>query len=105
MPQPIAATVVWDDTLNKGTVADISVPVNNGATVIRWTCGPNVASFSITGLDAAEFNPAQSGASVTTFTTTDTNDVAQNYTYTVTATHSSGRTSSHDPRIENGGGG
>jgi hypothetical protein len=105
MPQPIGATVVWDDTLNKGTVADISVPVNNGATVIQWTCGPNVASFTITGLDSGEFNPSQSNANVTTFTTTDTNDTAGDYSYTVSATHSSGRTSTHDPRIENGGGG
>jgi len=103
MPQPIGATVVWDDTLNKGTVADITVPVNNGATVITWTCGTNVASFTITGLDSTEFNPPQSNPNVTTFTTTDTNDTAKSYTYTVAATHTSGRTSTHDPKIENGG--
>lgn len=100
---PVNATVVWDDSLNQGTVADIVVPAGNGATVITWSCGPSVTGFTITGLDAAEFTPAQSGSGVTTFTTTDRNDVATSYNYSVTATHSSGRTTTHDPRIENGG--
>lgn len=99
---PIAATVNWDDSLGKGTVADIQVPATNGTTVIRWSCGAHVASFAITGLDSTEFTPAQSNGQVTTFTTTDRNDTAQTYSYTVTATHQDGRTSSHDPKIENG---
>lgn len=99
---PISATVNWDDGKNKGTVADIQVPSANGATVITWTCGTNVASFEITGLDATEFNPTGSSGQVTSFTTTDTNDTSQTYNYTVNATHQDGRTSSHDPKIENG---
>lgn len=100
---PINATVNWDPTLNKGTVGDIVVPAGNGATVITWTCGANVTGFTITGLDASEFTPSASGNNVSSFTTTDRNDKAGNYTYTVSATHSSGLTSSHDPKIENGG--
>ena len=99
---PINATVIWDDTLGKGTVADITVPAANGATVINWSCGANVASFAITGLDSSEFTPAQSNGQVTTFSTTDSNNNSQSYSYTVSATHTSGRTSRHDPRIENG---
>ena len=99
---PINATVNWDVGQNKGTVADIQVPSSNGATVITWSCGANVASFAITGLDSSEFNPSQSNGQVTSFTTTDTNDTAQTYNYTVTATHQDGRMSSHDPKIENG---
>ena len=99
---PINATVNWDAGQNKGTVADIQVPAANGATVITWTCGTNVASFAITGLDSTEFNPADSNGQVTRFTTTDTNDNSQTYNYTVNATHQDGRTSSHDPKIENG---
>lgn len=100
---PINAKVNWDATLNKGTVADIVVPAGSGATVITWTCGTDVTGFTITGLDASEFTPSQSGTNVPSFTTTDKNDVAQDYSYTVAATHSSGLTSSHDPKIENGG--
>jgi hypothetical protein len=113
MPQPISATVTWDSTLNKGTVADISVPSANGATVIQWGCDSTVANFTITGLetvanftitglDASEFTPASSGTDVTTFTTTDRADTAGDYTYTVQATHAlTGRRSSHDPKIIN----
>jgi hypothetical protein len=102
MPQPISATVTWDSTLNKGTVADISVPSANGATVIQWGCDSTVANFTITGLDASEFTPASSGTDVTTFTTTDRGDTAGDYTYTVQATHAlTGRRSSHDPKIIN----
>lgn len=73
-----------------------------GATVIQWTCGDDVASFEITGLDATEFNPAQSSGQVTSFTTTDAADRAGDYTYTVTAVQAStGQTTSHDPKIEN----
>lgn len=101
MPQ-INATVTWDSGSNKGTVGDIQVPASNGSTVIRWSCGPNVASFEITGLDASEFTPAQSNGQVTTFTTTDRNDKAQTYNYNVNAVHQNGTKSSHDPKIENG---
>ena len=102
MPQPIQAQVVWDTTLNKGTVADITVPSGNGATVIQWSCGANVASFTISGLDATEFTPASSGTDVTNFSTTDRDDVAGDYSYTVQATHAlTGQRSSHDPKITN----
>lgn len=102
MPQPIPAQVVWDDTLNKGTVADITVPSGNGATVIQWSCGANVASFTISGLDPNEFTPTASNPDVTTFSTTDRDDTAQEYSYTVEATHApTGRRSRHDPKITN----
>ena len=99
---PINATVNWDDTLGKGTVADIQVPAANGSTVITWSCGTNVSSFAISGLDSNEFTPADSNGQGNSFTTTDRNDTAQEYSYTVTATHTSGKVSSHDPKIENG---
>ena len=40
---------------------------------------------------------------VTNFTTTDSNNQAQSYTYNVFANHVTGLTSCHDPKIENGG--
>jgi hypothetical protein len=102
MPQPIQALVVWDATLNKGTVADITVPIANGATVIQWSCGPNVASFTISDLDPTEFNPSSSGTDVTSFSTTDSGDTAKQYSYTVEATHApTGTRSRHDPKITN----
>lgn len=102
MPPPISAVVNWDATLNKGTVADIVVPSANGATVIQWSCGTNVANFTITGLDSSEFTPSSSGTDVTNFTTTDRDDTAGDYSYTVAATHATtGQRSSHDPKIIN----
>jgi len=99
---PISATVTWDTALNKGTVADITVPHANGATVIQWSCDSTVASFTITGLDATEFNPSQSNADVTNFTTNDRGDTAGDYSYTVQATHAlTGAKSRHDPKITN----
>ena len=99
---PINATVNWDTGKNKGTVGDIQVPAANGATVINWSCGTNVASFAISGLNDTEFNPAASTGQVTSFSTTDSNSDTKTYNYTVTATHQDGRVSSHDPKIENG---
>jgi hypothetical protein len=99
---PINATVNWEAGKNKGTVADIQVPAANGATVINWSCGTNVASFGITGLDSSEFSPTDSNGQVTSFSTTDSNNQTKTYSYTVSATHQDGRTSSHDPKIENG---
>ncbi len=104
MGQPIAATVVWDAANNRGTVDTITVPKGNGATVIQWSCDTSVISgFTITGLDSSVFTPSQSGDNVTTFSTTDSNKSAQECSYNVAATHVTGRTSSHDPKIENGG--
>ena len=99
---PINVTVNWDNGTSKGTAPDIQVPSANGATVITWTCGANVASFAITGLDDEEFNPADSNGQVTRFSTTDSNNDSDTYNYTITATHQDGRVSSHDPKIENG---
>jgi hypothetical protein len=99
---PINAIVTWDDGSEKGTVADISVPKANGATVITWTCGPNVSEFKIKGLDKEEFSPHHMEHHRTTFSTTDKNDKSGTYTYTVNAKHIDGRESSHDPKIENG---
>ena len=99
---PISATVTWDTALNKGTVAPITVPKANGATVITWTCDSTVSSFTISGLDDAEFNPAQSNDGVTTFTTNDRGDTAGDYSYYVDATHAAtGARSRHDPKITN----
>lgn len=114
MPQPIQATVYWDTANSRGTVDTISVPAGNGATVIQWSCDTKVISgFAITGLDPAVFNPAPpnppapppppSPNMVTNFTTTDSNNQAQSYTYNVFANHVTGLTSCHDPKIENGG--
>jgi hypothetical protein len=49
MPQ-IDAAVNW--TNGKGQVGDIVVSMPNGSTTIQWTCGSDVASFAISGLDA-----------------------------------------------------
>lgn len=57
---PTNATVNWDPTLNKGTVADIVVPDGNAATVTTWTCGTDVTGFTVAGLDNSEFSPSQS---------------------------------------------
>jgi hypothetical protein len=103
MPDPIInVQVTWDAGSNKGTVGDITVPASNGPTQIQWTNGPNVASFMISGLDPNEFTPNSMPTQRTSFLTTDKNDNATTYSYTVTATHEDGRTSSHDPKIENG---
>lgn len=99
---PISAAVNWSLTKNKGVVATISVPKADGATVIQWTCGTDVASFAITGLDSSQFNPAASQGQVTQFSTTDLNSTPGEYSYTVAATKTTGETSSHDPKIENG---
>ena len=98
----IPAVVTWDATLNKGTVADIVVPKSNGSTTIQWTCSPEVASFTISGLDPNEFRPSSSQPDVTTFTTVDTGDTAQDYSYTVEAVAgATGQRSRHDPKITN----
>lgn len=106
MPDPappiIEVQVVWDDGSNKGTVRDIEVPAANGPTQIKWTRGANVASFSISGLDSTEFSPAQSNGEGPSFQTTDRNDNTNTYSYSVAARHADGRTSTHDPKIENG---
>jgi hypothetical protein len=103
MPDPIIdVQVTWDAGSNKGTVGDIVVPASNGPTQIQWTAGPNVASFTINGLDPNEFTPSTMPTARTSFLTTDRNDNSNTYNYTVAATHVDGRTSSHDPKIENG---
>jgi hypothetical protein len=103
MPQ-INVTVDWPDGQTTATVSEnpITVPAANGATVIKWTRGVNVASFAISGLAAGEFNPSDSNGQGPNFTTNDSNNNTTSYTYTVTAVHTSGKTSSHDPEIENG---
>ena len=98
----IQAVVNWtEDDGGRGTVADIIVPAGGSAS-ITWTCGPSVASFAIDGLDQTEFNPSSSNGQVTTFTTVDADDRAQDYAYNVTAIHATGRTGQrHDPKITN----
>jgi len=99
---PINATVNWDTTLNKGTVADIQVPAGNGATVITWSCGTDVASFAITGLDSSEFNPSDSNGQGPSFTSTDSNNNTTTHNYTVTATQPAGRRAATIPKSRMG---
>ena len=99
-------TVDWPDGDTQASVSQnpIEVGKGNGATVITWRKGVNVASFAITGLDSTVFNPSDSGGQGPSFTTTDANanTTLTTYNYTVSAVHTSGRTNSHDPEIENG---
>ena len=99
----IQAVVNWsEEGGGMGTVADIVVPGGGGSASITWTCGANVASFAIDGLDSTEFNPPSSNGQVTTFTTVDADDRAQDYAYNVTAIHVTGRAGKrHDPKITN----
>jgi hypothetical protein len=107
MPQPISVTINWDSATSKGvpSVDPILVPKSNGATVIQWSCGTDVVSFAIGGLSSSEFTPSQSAGypnnQVTNFSTTDSNDVVGDFSYTIVATHKSGLVSRHDPKIEN----
>jgi hypothetical protein len=100
----INATVYWDDSSNgpKVTPDPILVVSGTGATNIQWTAGAGITNFLITGLSTTEFTYPASSNPARVFTATDKNDTTGNYTYNVTATHTSGRTASHDPRIENG---
>ena len=105
---PINVTVNWPDGSDKPQPDQdpILVPASNGATVIKWLCGTNVASVTISGLNASVFTPSGgTGTPLNPFSTTDANRDSSrtDYTYTITATHPSGRTASHDPKIENGG--
>jgi hypothetical protein len=102
MPQ-VDATVYWDAATNgpKVTPDPISVASGNGATVIQWTATSDITNFTITNLDQGEFTlPANQQPGK--FTATDKNDQTGTYTYNVSATHTSGHTATHDPRIENG---
>ena len=102
---PINVTVDWPDGQTTATVSQnpIVVPKANGATVIRWTNGLNVATFEITGLDGSQFNPVASTGQGSSFSTNDANSdtTMTEYSYTVNAVHTSGLTSSHDPKIQN----
>lgn len=97
----INALVDWSPGENKGVVATIKVPKANGQTTISWTCGPNVVSFAITGLNASEFSATNSNGQVTSFSTNDLNNAPGTYSYTVAAVKDTGETSTHDPKIEN----
>lgn len=101
----INATVYWDSNKNKPKVDPnpIPVPSADGATTINWTAGDGIASFEIRNLDTNEFTfiGSNSGTSVTA---QDRNDSPNTYHYKVRATHTSGLTAEHDPRIENGSG-
>lgn len=102
---PIKVTVSWPST-SPVPVVDIDpivVPKGNGATVIQWKCGADVASLKISGLDSTVFTPSASQGFVKSFSTTDANRVPQMCTYDVSATRTSGAIVAHDPRIENGG--
>ena len=102
---PINVTVDWPDGQTNATVSQnpIVVPKVNGATVITWSKGLNVATFAITGLAGSQFTPVDSNGQGPSFTTNDANSdtTLTEYSYTVTAVHTSGRTNSHDPKIQN----
>lgn len=102
----INVTVDWPAGQAAATVSQnpIVVPKANGATVIKWTCGDNVTSLAISGLDASQFNPVDSNGQGPSFTTNDanSNSVMTTYSYNVSATQTStGRTHSHDPQVQN----
>jgi hypothetical protein len=105
MPQ-ISATVSWDSQNNVPVVNPdpIMVLQSNGATAIQWTCDSTITNFQISGLDPSQFTAPATSGPVKVFTSTDRNTSVGSYSYTVTATHSSGKTAKHDPKIENGGG-
>jgi hypothetical protein len=111
---PIIVNVNWVDGDTAPTVDQnpITVSKAQGATVIKWQCGANVASFVIAGLDASVFTgqvgigipPNPNSPPYTQYQVTDTPaGAATTYNYTVTATHKLGHSASHDPKIENGG--
>jgi hypothetical protein len=110
MPQPISVNINWPAGADKPAPDQdpIVVPAGQGATVIQWSCGTNVASFTISGLDASVFTPDGGGGTSNPpqkFSTTDANrdTSATDYSYTITAVHTLGHSASHDPKIENGG--
>jgi hypothetical protein len=100
----VNATVYWDTTTNGPKVNPDPIVVDSdaGATVIQWTCGTEVTNFQITGLSSTEFTYPANQNPVTVFTATDKNNTVGSFDYTVTATHSSGVTAKHDPKIEHG---
>ena len=79
------------------------MPAANGATVIQWLRGDHVTGLQITGLDHAVSSTAPSNGCVNSSSTTDSNNNANLYDYTVGATHTTGKTAKHDPRIQDGG--
>ena len=102
----IDVEVDWDSSTNQPTVSldPIPVPTSNGATVIKWKAKKDsgITDLQISGLDTNEFtihanNPENE------YKVTDKNNEIGSFSYTVTATHSSGLRGSHDPDIENGG--
>jgi hypothetical protein len=108
---PMATIPITIDFIN-GVPTPSSDPIvvtaAQGATVIQWSSGTDVASFVITGLDAAPFTnkvgTPGNGPPYTRYQVTDTPaGAATTYSYTITATHTLGHTAKHDPKIENGG--
>jgi len=102
---PIQVTVSWPAGASGPQVDQdpIDVPRGAGATVIRWSCGANVAKLQISGLDGSVFTPAASNGMVSSFSTTDANREPGTYTYAVAATRTTGARTENDPRIRNGG--
>ncbi len=102
---PINVTLSWPAGSPHPSVDKdpIVVPAGSGATVIRWSCGENVAELQISGLDASVFSPASSNGMVNSFSTTDANRFAETYDYVVAATRAGGASAGHDPKIKNGG--
>jgi hypothetical protein len=103
----IDVEVDWDSSTNQPTVSEdpIPVPTSNGATVIKWKAKKDsgITNIQITGLDPDEFTDHSNNPG-TEFKVTDQNSEAGTFSYTVTATHSSGLQGRHDPDIENGTG-
>jgi hypothetical protein len=99
----IAATVNWNDGDPSVTPDPILVPEGDKNVTIVWSCGRNVQSFQILGLTKAEFSLDSSPSGPTgTAQITDANDSTTEYSYTVVATHTSGKQVRFDPKIKNG---
>jgi hypothetical protein len=99
----IAATVNWSDDVPTVSPDPIEVPVSEKNVSIVWSCGRNVQSFQIIGLTKSEFAMDSSPSGPTgTIKITDANTDTMEYSYTVEATHTSGKKARFDPKIKNG---
>lgn len=97
--------VDWDSRSNGPTAANATVG-NDGSTPIQWVpvAGSQITAINIDGLDSTMFT-GFSGQGTTSVSCTDQNSNTKNqdYSYTISVTHSSGLSGSHDPKISNGG--
>lgn len=101
----IEATVDWNGGDPSVTPDPIEVPADEKDVSIVWSCGQDVQGFKIIGLTKSEFalDSSPSGPKGT-IRITDANTDTMEYSYTVEATHTSGRKARFDPKIKNGSG-